>query len=211
MNESYADIDIGKATPVLTEALEYKMERAEVLGLSFAPDKSEVVQLSMATRRKTKFPEELIISSVEPPIIIPAKKQIKLLGVVGDETLSFIIHAQYAASRAMQALCGFLYLRKGLKGIPPITACHIALSSILPKLLWASPIWWTGSHSVLYPLQFAYHRIARWITGLPPSTRITKLLHRANLAPLDIWLDYDNEICNLAHFFTSRPRCSPIT
>jgi hypothetical protein len=74
---------------------------------------------------------------------------------VVDETLSFIIHAQYAASRAMQTLGSFLYPREGLKGIPPITARHIALSSILPKLLWASPIWWTGSHSVLYPLKLA--------------------------------------------------------
>jgi hypothetical protein len=161
MNESYADTDIGKVTPVLTEALEYKMKRAEALGLSLAPDKSEVVHLSMATRRETKFPEELVINSIDPPIIIPAKKQNKLLGVVVDETLSFITHAQYAASRTMQALGGFLYLRKGLKGIPPITARHIALSSILPKLFWASPIWWTGSHSVLYPLQLSYHRIAR--------------------------------------------------
>jgi hypothetical protein len=52
MNESYADTDIGKVTPVLTEALEYKMKRAEAPGLSFAPDKSEVMHLSMATRRK---------------------------------------------------------------------------------------------------------------------------------------------------------------
>jgi hypothetical protein len=73
MNESYADTNIGKVTPVLTEGLEYKMKRAEALGLSFAPDKSEVMHLSMATRRETKFPEELI-SSVDPPIIIPAKK-----------------------------------------------------------------------------------------------------------------------------------------
>jgi hypothetical protein len=81
----------------------------------------------MATRRKIKFPEELIISSVDPAIIIPAKKQIKLLDVVVDETLSFIIHAQYAASRAMQALGVFLYLRKSLKENPPISARHIAL------------------------------------------------------------------------------------
>jgi hypothetical protein len=136
MNESYADTDIGKVTPILTEALEYKMKRAEALGLSFAPDKSEAIHLLMATRQKTKSPEELIISSVDPPIIIPAQKQIKLLGVGVDETLLFIIHAQYAASRAMQALGSFLYLRKGLKGIPPITARHITLSSILSKLLW---------------------------------------------------------------------------
>jgi hypothetical protein len=35
MNEFYADTDIGKITPVFTEALEYKMKRAEALGLSF--------------------------------------------------------------------------------------------------------------------------------------------------------------------------------
>jgi hypothetical protein len=34
----------------------------------------------------------------------------------------------------------------------------------------------------------AYHKIARWITGLPPSTRITKLLRCAYLPPLNIWL-----------------------
>jgi hypothetical protein len=39
-------------------------------------------------------------------------------------------------------------------------------------------------------LKLAYHRIARWITGLPPSARVTKLLRCANLSPLDIWLDY---------------------
>jgi hypothetical protein len=127
MNESFADTDIGKVTPVLAAALEYKMQRAEALGLSFAPDKSEVIHLPMATRRKTKFPEELIINSIDPPLIIPAQ-QIKLLGTVVDETFSFIIHVQYAASRAMQALGSFLYLRNGLEGIPlPICICKLPL------------------------------------------------------------------------------------
>jgi hypothetical protein len=53
------------------------MKTAEVLGLTFAPDKSEVMHLLIVTRRKTKFPEELIISSVDLPIIISAKQQIK--------------------------------------------------------------------------------------------------------------------------------------
>jgi hypothetical protein len=79
INESFADTDIGKVTPVLTAALEYKTQRAEALGLFFAPDKSEVIHLSMATRRKTQFPEELAISSVDPSIIISAQQQIKLL------------------------------------------------------------------------------------------------------------------------------------
>jgi hypothetical protein len=40
------DTDIGKHTPLFTEALDYKMKRAKALGLSFDPDKSEVTSVS---------------------------------------------------------------------------------------------------------------------------------------------------------------------
>jgi hypothetical protein len=40
------------------------------------------------------------------------------------------------------------------------------------------------------PTESSYYRVTRWITGLPASTRTTKLLRCANLPPLNIWLDY---------------------
>jgi hypothetical protein len=143
----------------------------------------------MATRGKKKSPGGLIISSVGPPLSIPVQRQITLLGVIVGETLSFIMHAQYAASRGMQALDSFLYPRKGLKGVIPITTHHITLSSVLPKLLWASSILWTGSHSVLYPLQLSYHRIACWITAFSFNS-CNQTPTYAYISPLDIWLDY---------------------
>jgi hypothetical protein len=85
----------------------------------------------------------------------------------------------------MQALGSLRYLRNGLNGIPPYIAIYLA---ILPKMLWISPIWWKGSQSILYPLEMAYHKIAQWITGLPPFTRIIKLLRCVHLPPLNIWL-----------------------
>jgi hypothetical protein len=100
---------------------------------------------------------------------------------VVHETLSLIIHAQYAVSHAMQTLSSFLYLRKSLNRVPPITAHHIDLLSILSKLLWASSIWWSSSHSIRYPLQLIYHRIAYLIAGRLPSTSVAKLLYCANL------------------------------
>jgi hypothetical protein len=120
----------------------------------------------------------------------------KLLGVIVDDTLNFV-HAQHALSKGMQALGNLFYLRKCLNGIPHYIARHLAISKILPKVLWASPIWWNGSQSILYPLEMVYHKIARWITGLPPSTRITKLLRCAHLPPLNIWLDL---ICNSPNY-----------
>jgi hypothetical protein len=43
---------------------------------------------------------------------------------------------------------------------------------------------------VLHPLQITYNSLARWITGLPSSTRVAKHLTCARLPPLDIYLDY---------------------
>jgi hypothetical protein len=59
----------------------------------------------------------------------------------------------------------------------------------MPKMPSASPIWLTDSPSILHPLEIGYNRICRWITGLPPSTRIIKLLRCAHLPPLNVWLD----------------------
>jgi ribonuclease HI len=57
-------------------------------------------------------------------------------------------------------------------------------------MLWASPAWWTGSDTILTPLDAAYHNAATWATGLPPSTRISNLLTCAHLPPLNTYLDY---------------------
>jgi hypothetical protein len=43
---------------------------------------------------------------------------------------------------------------------------------------------------VLHPLQTTYNSLARWIAGLPSSTRVAKHFTCARLPPLDIYLDY---------------------
>jgi hypothetical protein len=96
----------------------------------------------------------LTLTDTTPARDIFPSNQIKLLGVIVDDTLNFIIHAQHASSKGMQAL------RKGLNGTPPYISRYLAISKILPKMLWASPIWWKGSQSILYPLEMAYHKIA---------------------------------------------------
>jgi ribonuclease HI len=62
--------------------------------------------------------------------------------------------------------------------------------SFLPHAQRASHAWWNGSPYVLNILENTYHRIARWITGLPVTTSIHKLLTCAHLPPLRILLDY---------------------
>lgn len=189
MSDIYADVNIGQVVPVLERSFEQKRLRANALGLEFETEKTEVMHLSAATRRKSKFREHLLLTHTNPPTDIPPSNQIKLLGVIVDETLTFIVHSQHASSMAMQALGSLMYLRAGKNGISPLVARQMVISKVIPRMFWASPIWWIGTQSVLSPIEAGYHRTARWITGLPPSTRISKLLRCAHLPPLKLWLD----------------------
>jgi hypothetical protein len=69
-------------------------------------------------------------------------------------------------------------------------AKHPVFAAILPKMLWASPVWWIGSANIISTLQTTYNAATGWITGLPANTWIPKLLICANLPPLEIYLNY---------------------
>lgn len=114
----------------------------------------------------------------------------KYLGIYIDQTLSFRHHATRAAAKAIQSLSALSYFSHNSWGIPASIAHHLTMTAILPNMLWASPVWWTTTETTIETLNFPYHRIARWITGLPPNTRTTKLLTCANLPPLNLYLDY---------------------
>jgi hypothetical protein len=90
----------------------------------------------------------------------------------------------------VQAIGALGFLRRHDWSPPAYVVHHLALAAVMPKILWGSPIWWTGSAAATSALATAYHRIARWITGLPMSTRIPKLLTAAQLPPLKAYLDY---------------------
>jgi len=64
------------------------------------------------------------------------------------------------------------------------------MTAILPAMFWVFPAWWTGTPGVTTTLKITYNSIARWITGLPLTTRTTNLITLAHLPPLEAYLDY---------------------
>jgi hypothetical protein len=112
LSEIYADKNIGQVIPVLPNAFNLKARRAAKIGLSFASDKSEVIHFSLAARRKSKYPEHLTLTDTMPARDIFPSNQIKLLGVIVDDTLNFIVHAQHASPQGIQALGSLGYLRR---------------------------------------------------------------------------------------------------
>ena len=163
--------------------------------MTFAVNNSELLQI-IPVNTNSRFKQEsrntaLSYQSTDlKTITIMPSPTIKYLGVILDESLTFSLHAKAAAAKGLQALGSVRYLRKSSWGIPSHIAHLITFSAILPKMLWASPTWWNGKPGVIDPLNLTYNIIARWITGLPSNTRITKLLQAAHLPPLELYLYY---------------------
>jgi hypothetical protein len=175
-----------------------QLRRSAALCLSFAPGKSELMLFlpPMSNRRtelgRSRMPQsqKLTTDLVVDGRIVPPSTQLTYLGVTIDDALSFRVHAAIAASRGLQAMGALRFLRRHDWSAQAYVTHHLALVAVMPKMLWGSPIWWTGSPTVRNLLEGTYHRIARWITGLPMSTRISKLLTAAQVPPLDAYLDY---------------------
>jgi hypothetical protein len=67
-------------------------------------------------------------------------ENIRLLGITLDATLSFASYLAQAASAGRQALGSFNFLRTISLGIPATTAHYIAISAILPEMLYGSQV-----------------------------------------------------------------------
>jgi hypothetical protein len=93
----------------VSDSFHYKLQRAKILGLAFAEDKSELIHFSLASRRKIADGQSMIMPDQQSYSEIQPSEQIKLLGIILDNTLTFITHAQNAASRSLQILGSLIF------------------------------------------------------------------------------------------------------
>jgi ribonuclease HI len=173
-----------------------QIERAGHLKLSLAPGKSELILGLPATSKYRKNADKIphhhrvtATMTVAGRTVAPTST-VTYLGVVIDDGLGFRDHAARAASKGLQALGAMGFLRGNAWSIPAYIAHHLVFAAVLPQMMWASPIWWNGKSNVFESVKMTYHAAARWITGLPMSTSIWKLLTVAQLPPLKAYLDY---------------------
>jgi hypothetical protein len=84
LNEVIAQRQISAVIPLLSDSFHYKLQRAKILGLAFAEDKSELIHFSLASRRKISDGQSMIIPDRQSYSEIQPSEQIKLLGVTLD-------------------------------------------------------------------------------------------------------------------------------
>ena len=63
-------------------------------------------------------------------------------------------------------------LRHNHRRLSAYTVLHLVRAAFFPKMLWASPVWWTGSQHILRLLEPVYHRALGWASGLPAYVAI---------------------------------------
>ena len=121
--------------------------------------------------------------------VIKPSKDIKHLGIHLDDSLSFHPQTDEAAANGNKCLMILSSLRQNYRGLSTHTALYLVRAALLPKMLWASPVWWTGSHHILHRLEPVYHRALRWASGLPAYIAIRKLLRLTRMPPLGCMLN----------------------
>ena len=160
----------------LQDRMERRLERGVPLNLPYDLGKSGLIHFW--TQRNKHKPKD---TSSQPPItingtVIKPSKVIKHLGMHLDDSLSLHPQTDEAAANGNKCLMILASLRHNYRGLSTYTALHLVHAALLPKMLWASPVWWTGSHHILHRLEPVYHRALCWASGLSAYVAIRKLL-----------------------------------
>ena len=174
----------------LEERMALRLARGTQLNLPYDPGKSGLIHFWPV--RSNQRPQDVtsqIPITINGVIVTPART-IKHLGVFIDDTLRFHSHADEAASSGYKCLAQLTTLRHHHHGLSTFTALHLVKTALLPKMLWASPVWWTGSIHILNRLEPVYHRALRWASGLPGFLSNRKLYLLTRSPPLPCILDY---------------------
>ena len=174
----------------LQERMQLRIERGSQLNLPYDIAKAGLIHFW--PRRSNQRPAD---PSSLPPVrmgdaVVKPSASIKHLGVHLDDTLSFHNHADAAASAGYKCLGQLAALRHSHRGLSAYTAIHLIKTALLPKMLWGSPVWWTGSQHILGRLEPVYHRALRWATGLPDFVPLRKLFAVSRCPPLHCTLNY---------------------
>ena len=174
----------------LKERMELRLQRGVQLNLPYDTAKSGLIHFwPLRNNQKPTNPTSQPAVEFSGAVIKP-RSSIKHLGVHLDDSLTFHTHSDDAAARGSQCLGLLASLRHNHRGLSVFTALHLVRTAFLPKLLWASPVWWTGSQHILSRLEPIYHRALRWASGLPAYMAIRKLLLLTRCPPLHALLDH---------------------
>lgn len=129
--------------------------------------------------------------------IINQKKQVKYLGVILDQNLTFTEHVKNIAIKANKILNMLFPVYNRKSKLNYKNKLIIFKSIIRPTLTYACPAWNITSKSNLNTLQVVHNKCLRIVGQYPKYTHITKMHNDINIEKIEkfIRLRIFREIC----------------
>ena len=115
-------------------------------------------------------------------VVLERKENIKFLGVIVDDRLSWRLHMEYVASK-INKQCGILYLTRDCFNREIMVKLYYAL--VYPFITYCHTIWGLGGKSNLEVIKRAQNRFIRTIMYQPKFAHTTELFKQLNILKLD--------------------------
>lgn len=184
----------------LSETLAQALEWGRSEGITFDPDKSELLHFSRKRADRGKSP------SVQAGALVitenPERPYLKWLGVLFDKKLTFKHHVQAQTAKAMKTARAFSSFGNTLRGVSAPLTRQAVIACVLPIAYFAAETWWPGrekrTHSgvtsnrvdkLLRQLEKVTLTSARAILPVFSTTPATVLLRESGLSPPELKLE----------------------
>lgn len=144
----------------------------------------------------------------DPEKNIPVSPTVRWLGVHFDRHLRFEQHAKLLGTSGEAAVNALLMLANTVRGLSQIHLRRLYLACVVPKILYASPIWWNGTNYQRKPLEKVQNRALRLICAAFKTTPIRALELESSVPPLHIHTKLLARRCAIR--FNKLPETSPV-
>ena len=118
--------------------------------------------------------------------VVSPQAHVRWLGVHFDRKLFFTHHIKLAAAKGANAVCSLSMLANTVRGLHQKQIRHLYISCVLPKMLYAAPIWANGKANQLKPLAKVQRRALILICAAFRTTSTEALEIEASLPPLHL-------------------------
>ena len=153
-------------------------------GLS--PDYAKRELMHYTRRKKDGSPSIMFDDRDGVRRVITPESHVRWLGVHFDRKLLFSHHVKLAAAKGTNAVCSLSMLANTVRGLHQKQLRHLYISCVLPKILYAAPVWASGKANQLKPLVKVQRRALIQMCAAFRTTSTEALEIEASLPPLHL-------------------------
>ena len=151
---------------LLSATLDRALSLFGSIGMSFDPDKSELMHFSW---RKGPSPNPPLVSSInDVQIRLTAPKSIRWLGFHLDSKLSFNEHVKIMSSKGSNIVSGLSCLGNSVRGMTPANLRLLYKTCVIPVITYGCQLWYrkdSPRKRLMDKLRKVQNTALRWILG----------------------------------------------